>query len=91
LQKRNNKYFVKEKINTNNMLEKYLKIIQESKDKKKFIKDFLDALPLHDYTFDVEGRELKINTNSQSRFFLKLKEKQIQDFCKENNLIFIIR
>ncbi len=73
------------------MLEKYLKIIQESRDKKKFIKDFLDSLPLYDYTFDVEGKELKINADSQSRFFLKLKEKEIQDFCKENNLIFIMR
>ena len=73
------------------MLEKYLKIIQDSRDKKKFIKEFLDGLPLHDYTFDVVGKELKINTNSQGRFFLKLKEKEVMDFCKENGFIFKVR
>ena len=72
------------------MLEKYLKLIKESQDKKKIIQDFFFSLNMSDadFSFDVEKNILKIKTNSANRFLLKLNENKIQDFCNKNDLIY---
>lgn len=72
------------------MLEKYLKLIQQSRDKKKEIQDFFLSLNMtsEDLSFDVEENILKIKTNSNNRFLLKLNENKIKDFCTKNNLIY---
>ncbi len=72
------------------MIEKYLKLIKDSKDKKKIIQDFFLSLNLNDsdFNFDVEKNVLKIKTNSANRFLLKLNENKIQDFCSKNSLIY---
>lgn len=77
------------------MLEKYLKLIKESRDKKKEIQDFFLSLGMtdgdinnQDFSFDVEKNILKIQTNSANRFLLKLNENKIQDFCSKNDLIY---
>lgn len=74
------------------MLEKYLKLIQQSRDKKKEIQDFFLSLNMtsEDFSFDVEENILKIKTNSNNRFLLKLNENKIKDFCAKNNLIYKI-
>ena len=72
------------------MIEKYLKLIKDSQDKKKTIQDFLLSLNMsnEDFSFDVEKNILKIKTNSANRFLLKLNENKIQDFCNKNDLIY---
>ena len=72
------------------MLEKYLKLIKDSRDKKKEIQDFFLSLNMSDsdFSFDVEKNILKIKTNSANRFLLKLNEDKIQDFCIKNKLVY---
>ena len=72
------------------MLEKYLKLIQQSQGRKKEIQDFFLSLNMtsEDFSFDVENNILKINTNSNNRFLLKLNENKIKDFCTKNSLIY---
>ena len=72
------------------MIEKYLKLIKDSRDKKKDIQDFFLSLNLssEDFYFDVEENILKIKTNSANRFLLKLNEDKIQDFCIKNKLVY---
>ena len=69
------------------MLEKYLKLIQQKKSQKDIIENFLrDIVGLSDFSFDVVGDKLKIEASSQDRFLLKIKEAELTDFLKENNL-----
>jgi hypothetical protein len=72
------------------MLEKYLKLIKDSQDKKKIIQDFFSSLNISDtdFNFDVEENILKIKTNSTNRFLLKLNEDKIRDFCAKNSLVY---
>ena len=72
------------------MLEKYLKLIQQSRDKKKEIQDFFLSLNMtsEDLSFDVQENILKIKTNSNNRFLLKLNENKIKDFCTKNGFIY---
>lgn len=72
------------------MLEKYLKIIKDSQDKKKNIQDFFSDLNMDEdeVDFDVEKDMLKIKVNSANRFILKLNENKIKDFCEKNKLIY---
>ncbi len=72
------------------MLEKYLKLIQQSHGRKKEIQDFFLSLNMtgEDFSFDVENNILKIKTNSNNRFLLKLNENKIKDFCTKNSLIY---
>jgi hypothetical protein len=72
------------------MLEKYLKLIKESRDKKKGIQDFFLSLNMtsDNFSFDVQENILKIKTNSNNRFLLKLNENKIKDFCAKNRLIY---
>ncbi len=72
------------------MLEKYLKIIKDSQDKKKNIQDFLSDLNMDEdeVDFDVEKDILKIKVSSANRFILKLNESKIIDFCKKNKLVY---
>lgn len=72
------------------MIEKYLKLIKDSQDKKKIIQDFFLSLDMssEDFSFDVEKNVLKIKTNSANRFLLKLNENKIQDFCSKNDFIY---
>ena len=69
------------------MIEKYLKLIQQKKSQKDIIENFLrDIIGLSDFSFDVVGDKLKIEAGSQDRFLLKIKESELQEFLKENNL-----
>lgn len=69
------------------MLEKYLKLIQQKKSQKDIIENFLrDIIGLSDFSFDVVGDKLKIEASSQDRFLLKIKESELLEFLKENNL-----
>lgn len=72
------------------MLEKYLKIIKDSQDKKKYIQDFFTTLNMsaEEVDFDVEKDILKIKVSSANRFILKLNENKIKDFCEKNKLIY---
>ncbi len=72
------------------MLEKYLKIIKDSQDKKKYIQDFFASLNMStdEVDFDVEKDILKIKVSSANRFILKLNENKIKDFCEKNKLIY---
>lgn len=69
------------------MFEKYFKLIKESQDKKVLIQEFLsNRIGLNDFNFDIVGRGLKVECSSQDRFILKLKESELKEFLKENNL-----
>lgn len=72
------------------MLEKYLKLIQQSQGRKKEIQDLFLSLNMtgDDFSFDVQENILKIKTNSNNRFLLKLNEDKIQDFCIKNKLVY---
>ena len=72
------------------MLEKYLKLIQQSQGRKKEIQNFFLSLSMtsDDFSFDVQENILKIKTNSNNRFLLKLNENKIKNFCAKNSLIY---
>lgn len=72
------------------MIEKYLKLIKDSQDKKKNIQDFFFDLNMDEdeMDFDVEKDILKIKVSSANRFILKLNESKIIDFCKKNKLVY---
>lgn len=69
------------------MLEKYLKIIEKSRSQKDIVQNFLEKdIGLSDFSFDIVGDRIKIESSSQDRFLLKIKDQDLREFLKENKL-----
>jgi hypothetical protein len=68
------------------MLDKYLQLIKDSKNKKKLVTDFLDSINLKGAEFDIVEDELNLRLNSAERFRFKIEEEKVKEFLKLNNL-----
>lgn len=73
------------------MFEKYIKLIQNSKNKKQIVESYLQNIGISEFYLDIIGQEVYIKVNSLDLFLLESKKEELEDFLKENEFKLVLK